>query len=83
MTKWLKEYWWLVWGLASVSALVAFRMRRRGGREAILRRIMYALFPYSDPTDRPQRELSARFAIFFGGGIVLFTLLYLAFLESR
>jgi len=44
---------------------------------------MYALFPYSDPVNRPQRQLSAGFAILLGGGIVLFTIVYLVFLESR
>jgi len=83
VTQWFMNYWWLVWALAVVGGLVAFRMRKRGGDESVLRRVMYALFPYSDPVNRPQRQLSAGFAILLGGGIVLFTIVYLVFLESR
>jgi hypothetical protein len=83
MTEWFKNWWWLVWAFAFAAALVAFRMRGRGGREPALRRIMYALFPFADPAVRPQRTLSGRFAIFLGTGIVLLSLLYLGYLESR
>ena len=83
MAQWLTNYWWLVWALAVVSGLVAFRIRRRGGNEPVLRRVMYALFPYSDPVYRPQRQLSSRSAILVVGGLVLAMIVYLLFLQSR
>ena len=83
MAQWFTNYWWLVWALAAVSGLVAFRIRRRGGDEPVLRRVIYALFPYSDPANRPQRQLSARSAILVGGGLVLVMIVYLVFLQSR
>jgi hypothetical protein len=83
MSQWLATYWWLVWALAVVGGLVAFRMRSRGGDEPALRRVMYALFPYSDPANRPQLQLSARSAILLGGGLVLVLIVSLVFLQSR
>jgi hypothetical protein len=77
------KYWWLFWGLGATCALVIFRMRRRGGPESIPRRIMYALFPYADPVRSSQRQLSSHAAAFIGGGVLLFTLAYLLFLQSH
>jgi len=83
MAQWFTNYWWLVWALAAVSGLVAFRIRRRGGDEPVLRRVIYALFPNSDPGNRPQRRLSARSAVLVGGGLVLVMIVYFVFLQSR
>ena len=82
MYQWIAHYWWLVWAVAAVVALTILRMRWRGGNESIPRRIMYALFPYSDPTKLPLRQLSARFAFVIGGCVILTVILYLAFLQS-
>ena len=76
------KYWWVFCGLGATCALVIFRMRRRGGPDSVPRRIMYALFPYADPV-RPQRQLSFRAAAFIGGGVLLFTLAYLLFLQAQ
>ena len=83
MSQWLINYWWLVWALAAVGGLVAFRMHRRGGDEPVLRRVMDALFPRSDPANRSQRHLSARSVILLGGGLVLVMFVYLVLLQSR
>ena len=83
MSSWLAEYWWLIWALAAVAGLVAYRMHGRGGNEAVLRRITYALFPYSDPVNRPLPQLSAPSVILIGGGLVLVMLLKLVFLQTR
>jgi hypothetical protein len=77
------NYWWLVWSFAVIGGLVAFRMRKRGGNEAIPRRVMYALLPYSDPAKQPQRQLSARSAILLGSCLVLFMIVYLVFVQSH
>jgi len=83
MSQWLMNYWWLVWALAAVGGLVAFRVHRRGGDEPVLRRVMYALFPRSDPANRPQRQLSARSVTLLGGGLVLVMFVYLVLPQSR
>ena len=77
------KYWWVFCGLGATCALVIFRMRGRGGPESVPRRIMYALFPYADPVRAPQRQLSYRAAAFIGGGVLLFTLAYLLFLQAQ
>ena len=82
MSAWLAKYWYVVWALVATGALVAFRMRTRGGDEPFLRRFAFALFPHTDPTKWQQGQLSARTALFLGGGVLVFTLAYLLFLQS-
>ena len=77
------KYWWLIWALGATCALVIFRMRKRGGSESVPRRIVYALFPQTDPVKSPQQKLSPRAAAFVGGGALLATLAYLLFLQSH
>lgn len=83
MSSWLTDYWWLFWAVAAVSALVVYRMRTRGGSEHVLRRIMYALLPASDPVNRPQRQLSLLAATLIGGGLLLALILNLVLREIR
>ena len=83
MSAWLANYWYMVWAFLATGALVAFRMRRRGGDESILRRVMFALIPYSDPARSPQRQVSVRAAVFLSGAVLVVTFAYLLFLQSR
>jgi hypothetical protein len=78
----ITKYWWLLLAFGAVSALVVFRMRKRGGVESISRRVFYALFPYADPERSPQLQLSGPAAALIGGGVLLVSLLFL-FLQSR
>jgi hypothetical protein len=82
MSQWFTSYWWLICALAAAGGLVAFRMRRRGGDESALRRVMYGLFPYTDPANQPQRRLSARSTILLGCGLILWMTVYLVFLQA-
>jgi len=83
MSAWLAKYWYMVLALVATGALVAIRMRRRGGDESILRRFMFALVPYSDPAKSPQRQVSLRAAVFLGGAVLVFTFTYLLFLQAQ
>ena len=79
----ISKYWWLIWAFVAAGALVAMRMRSRGGAESIPTRIFYALFPHADPEKSPQRQLSGLGAVPIGGGVLLVALGYLLFLQSH
>ena len=83
MSSWLVRYWYMVWALVVTGALVAYRMRKRGGDEPVLRRVMFALFPYSDPGKEPQQRVSVLTAMLLGGGVLAVALTYLLFLQSE
>jgi len=82
MISWLATWWWLLWACGALTALIAYRIAKRGGSEPLLRRIEYALIPATDPAARPQRQLSTRAAILIGGALVLLVLLNLLLLHN-
>ena len=83
MSGWLANHWWLAWAFVVVGGLVAVRMRRRGGDEPVLRRLMYALFPVSDPAIRKQRHVSAFSGILLGGGLGMLMIAFILLTQSR
>ncbi len=83
MSSWLAHNWYMIWALVVTSAFVAYRMRKRGGEEPMLRRVIFALFPYSDPRRVPQQQLSMFTATLLGGGVLAVVLAYLLFLQSE
>ena len=84
MISWLATWWWLIWACGALTALIAYRVAKRGGNEPLLRRIEYALIPATDPANaRPRGQLSPRAAILIGGALVLLVLLNLLLLHNN
>jgi len=83
MTSWFATYWWAIWALLVVTALIIYRVRKRGGEESFVRRIEYALFRGTDPANpSASRQLSLRAALLVGAGLLLIMLLNLLVLHS-
>jgi hypothetical protein len=77
------KYWYLLFGVVVAVVLVIFRMHKRGGTEPTFRRIVYVLFPHTDPMRSPQVPLSPLVVVLIGGGFLLFVFAYLLFLQSH
>lgn len=75
MGEWIARNWWMLWALFVVATLVAYRMRRRGGDEFFLRRIVFALFPQSDPANPHRREVTPVTIMLVLGGIFFIALM--------
>lgn len=63
MGEWVAKYWWMLWALFCVVAIVVYRVRKRGGKESLLRRIVFALLPDTDPVSSRRREVAPAVAI--------------------
>jgi len=81
--QWIANYWWLVFGLVTAGTLIAFRMRKRGGTEHVLRRAIFAAFPSSDPALASRAQLSGRSALLVALAVLAISLAYLFFIQSN
>jgi hypothetical protein len=71
MEAWLARYWWLVWSLVAFTALVTYRIRRRGGDESLPARVVYALCPDTDPENKNRRQVTPLAFILVAVGMVI------------
>lgn len=79
MIEWFAKYWWLLWALFVVVVIVVYRVRKRGGNEFLLRRIVFALFPHADPAGSYRREVTpVMITLIFGGLLVIALMLVVA-----
>jgi hypothetical protein len=62
MKAWLASNWW--WMLPGGVALsyFSYKVHRRGGKELLPRRVLYAFVPMFDPESEQRRRLSPRVA---------------------
>ena len=67
MISWLATWWWLLWACGGLTALIAYRIAKRGGSEPLLRRIEYALIPATDLA----RCTDPGFDVFYGAGTLI------------
>ncbi|WP_395684433.1 hypothetical protein [Dokdonella sp.] len=70
MGGWLAKYWWLLWSLFVVAALVVFRMRKRGGDESAPRRAWFGLSPDTDPANPRRRDVTPTQIVLVGAGLL-------------
>lgn len=69
--EWIRTYWWMAWGVFATSALVARRLRQRGGDESLFTRIRYALISSSDLANENRRDISGLSIVIIGIGLLL------------
>lgn len=68
----LRDYWWLFWGLAASGGVVWYRLKRRGGDEPLLRRIVFVAKPITDPTSSEyDRYFTGRMVLLVAVGLLL------------
>ena len=77
MGAWLRDNWWWIWGVGASSAYVAWRMRQSPTQGPLLRRILWALVPESNPDDPRYRPISAKSAWLIGAALVVAMLSFL------
>lgn len=68
---WLGKYWWLLWALFAVSAIIAYRLRRDDGEGSLPRRIASALFNLPGSRGARPREVTAPVIVLVFAGVVL------------
>jgi hypothetical protein len=76
MGLWLAKHWWLLWALFAATGWVVYRLSRRGGDEPFLRRVMYALFPGTDPEGPRWLGVTTLSFIILAAGLVLIVVAY-------
>lgn len=47
--KHFSEFWWIYTGLLGSAACIWHLLKRRGGDEPVLRRLIFAAYPQHDP----------------------------------
>ena len=57
MGTWLADNWYVITGIVGTVALVAYRVRERGGHESFPRRVLYVFAPIVDP--KSEKKLSS------------------------
>lgn len=71
----LRQYWWLIWGLGASAGIVGYRLKRRGGDEPLLRRIVFVAKPSADPASREyDRRSPGRMVVLVAVGLAVVAL---------
>ncbi len=71
MIESFKDYWWAILAVAITTFLVRRRFIALGGNEHFLRRLLYAFWPNTDPTNEKRSKLSIGIVTFAVIGIAI------------
>ena len=74
---WITQYWYLIFGIVGGASFIVIRMRRRGGAEPFLTRLLYSIVPLLDPQSEERKSLTPRALVLFVVALAILALVIL------